>query len=113
MLDFDSYKVSMEYPSQPVKPSLDVRNMTPNKCRKLGEDLEMYEAKMVEWKKNVSLWRQAQRDMEAQFKADVLEENGLTGHPKADKVFEMAWERGDKNFSDVAFYVADLAELVL
>ena len=50
----------------------------------------------------------------AEFKADVLEEVGLTGHPKADKVFEKAWEMcHSAGYSEVTNYMYDLADLVL
>lgn len=50
----------------------------------------------------------------AEFEADVLEEVGLTNHPKAGKVYAKAWEMGHASgYAEVAHYVFDLAEIVL
>lgn len=48
-----------------------------------------------------------------EFRAEVLEENGLTNHPKADKVMSMAWEDGHSSgYEEVANYVEKYADLV-
>lgn len=48
-----------------------------------------------------------------EFKADALEEVGLTGHPKADKCFNLAEEHGHSNgYADVMCYLVDFADLV-
>jgi hypothetical protein len=46
-----------------------------------------------------------------QFKIDALEEAGLTGHTKADQMWEIAWERGDGRYDDVMHQLDELAEL--
>ena len=49
----------------------------------------------------------------AQFKADLIEENGLAGHPKTDLCFNKAWEHGHANgYSDVVYYFEEFAELL-
>lgn len=66
----------------------------------LARQKELYEADM-------------QRRLD-EFKADALEKAGLTGHPKADKVYHKAWEMGHSSgLHEVAHYLMDLAELVL
>jgi hypothetical protein len=53
------------------------------------------------------------RQLEAQFKADALEEVGLTGHPKADAVYALAWDYGRASgFSEVMNCLRELADLV-
>jgi hypothetical protein len=61
--------------------------------------------------------RKAYREEESRlaevFKADALAEVGLTGHPKADKVYSLATEYGHSaGFSEVMNYLPDLADLV-
>lgn len=46
-----------------------------------------------------------------QFKADLADELGLTGHPKWDKLFSMAWDMGH-GYQEVCDYASDLAELL-
>lgn len=54
------------------------------------------------------------RRLEDQFKVDLLADLGLTGHPKADKVYALAWQRGHSSgYSEVYNEAIDLAELVL
>ena len=48
------------------------------------------------------------------FKADALAAVGLTGHPKADRIFEIAWGQEFGNgFAAIYDLLKDLAELVL
>lgn len=112
MTNFDKYRGTVEYPTRPSKPTLDVRNATPDKALKFAEELKQYEIDRAGWDKKVNLWRQDQRNMEALFKDDVIRENDLLGHPKADKIFAFAWEHGDKDLRQVCDLMAELAELV-
>lgn len=48
------------------------------------------------------------------FKHDSLTETGLINHPKAEKAFAMAWERGHANgLYEVWYELRELAELLL
>ena len=48
------------------------------------------------------------------FKADLIEEYGMTGHPRANRAFDIAWERGHSSgYSEVAIYFGELAELLV
>lgn len=49
----------------------------------------------------------------AEFKADVLAELGISGHPKADKLYAMAWDRGhSEGYSAVFDRAEELSELI-
>ena len=49
----------------------------------------------------------------SRFKEDALEDVGLTGHPKAEEVWCLAWQYGHAGgFNDVYNYLGELAELV-
>lgn len=52
--------------------------------------------------------------LDAEFKADLLEDNGVTGHPKADLAFSMAMQRyhGYGNRQDAADYFEELVQLI-
>jgi hypothetical protein len=48
------------------------------------------------------------------FHDDALAEAGLTGHPKAEKAFELAWSLGHAyGYSEVMGYLYQIAEVVL
>jgi len=49
----------------------------------------------------------------AKFKADALEEVGLTDHPKADRIWDKAWdERADEGIWEVFDELEELADLI-
>jgi hypothetical protein len=61
----------------------------------------------------IGAYREEESRLTEQFKADALAEVGLTGHPKADKVYHLAWEYGHSaGLSEVMNYLPELAELV-
>ena len=48
------------------------------------------------------------------FKVDALEETKLTKHPKAEKAYQIAWDRGHASgYYEVFMYLEELAELLL
>jgi len=54
-----------------------------------------------------------QREIDAAFKADLLAEHRLTGHPKADLAYRMAEEEGhSEGLEMVAQIFSELAELM-
>lgn len=66
------------------------------------------------YKADREAYRTRQRELDAFFKADALAEAGLTNHPKADKAWAMAWDRGHASgYQDVMSELEDLAELLL
>jgi hypothetical protein len=55
----------------------------------------------------------ARNKLEAEFKADLFDEHGVTGHPKANRAFDIAWDHGHSSgYSEVANYFDDLADLL-
>jgi hypothetical protein len=53
------------------------------------------------------------RRLKALFKSDLEAEHGLAGHPKADLLFDIAWEHGHANgYYDVEIHYSELAELL-
>jgi hypothetical protein len=58
-------------------------------------------------------WTRARNLLEAEFKADLFDEHGVTGHPKANRAFDLAWDRGHSaGYQEVANYFDDLADLL-
>jgi hypothetical protein len=54
-----------------------------------------------------------QTALELEFKADLFDEHGVTGHPKAQRAFDIAWDYGHSSgYSEVANYFDDLADLL-
>lgn len=54
-----------------------------------------------------------QQRLNDEFYADLLEEHGVTGHPKAQKAYNLAYEYGHSaGYQEVALHFADLVELI-
>lgn len=48
-----------------------------------------------------------------EFRDWLFEEFGVTGNPKAQKVFDLAWDYGHENgFSGIYFFFADIVVLI-
>jgi hypothetical protein len=78
------------------------------------EAFKAYDAALVDYHAAREAYNRERGEIYDAFKADVLAELGLTGHPKADKVFDMAWDNGyDDGYADVLSFAEDYAELVL
>lgn len=57
--------------------------------------------------------RQDQNRLNGVFQADLEAEHGVTGHPKAGKLYSIAWEDGHSGgHSEVANVYAKLVELI-
>ena len=53
------------------------------------------------------------RRLEKEFKAALEDDNGMTGHPKADILFSKAWDHGHANgYAEVITCYDDLIDLV-
>ena len=59
------------------------------------------------------LYYQKEAECKEMFKKDALEDLGLSNHPKADKLFDIAWERGHASgYQSVWSVMIDLAPLL-
>lgn len=105
--NIDSGRYQNAIPYSVEKPIIDRDNLTGKQAREAEEA----------WRAA----RNAQRDLhyaedrrlEALFKADLEEEYGLAGHPKADKLYSIAYERGHSGgYREIAECYSQMAELL-
>lgn len=122
-MDYEKYKNKLEYPSSPKKPylvrlsnypsSTEVKEYTV-KTEEYSQALKVYETAMVEFRKLRNAYGEESARLDEEFKKDALEEAGITGNPKADKAYSLAWDRGHScGYSEVFNELLDLAELLL
>jgi flagellar biosynthesis/type III secretory pathway protein FliH len=53
-----------------------------------------------------------QEKLKNEFREDLIAEYHMTNHPKANKIFDKAWELGhSKGYEEVEYYFQDLTEL--
>jgi len=112
-MNFDKYKNPIPCPTRPSRPVMR-KNSTSYDYRNFADELERYEKQDEIFQKQFADYMEKERDILTQFKEDVLQENGLKGHPNAEKVWSKAWENGQYDgLVDVAYWVHELAEVVL
>ena len=65
------------------------------------------------WKETRAAYHADQGRLDAEFKRDLFAYYGVTGHPKAERAFEIAWGHGHSaGYSEVDIYFSELAELL-
>ena len=65
------------------------------------------------FQKAASEYREEENKIYCQFKKDLLEEIGIANHPKAEQLFNMAWDRGHSNgYTEVLIEAEELSELL-
>lgn len=105
--NIDAGKYENKVPFSIDRIPVDEETMTVKQAR------EHEEAERGRDKAQRRLWSDAQRAMTEQFRADLEQEHGLSGHPKADRLWSLAWEHGHSNgFSEVVLHYEEFAELV-
>lgn len=61
----------------------------------------------------LEVYRNRQHEIKEKFHADLAAEHGLTGHPKEQKLFDLAWSHGHSyGLAKVASYYEEFAELL-
>src|SRR5476651_581867 len=61
----------------------------------------------------VTIYQTRQNELEAEFKADLFEEFGVTGNAKADQLYSVCWMRNHSGgFSDVLSIFSDFVDLI-
>lgn len=89
--------------------SFDVKNNIPDKDKFIIETVFDKEG----YTEYTNKYMSCLNEKEAQFKADLLEEAGITDHPKADMLFNKAWEQGHSSgYSEVYNCFYDLLDLI-
>ncbi len=94
-------------PQQPIKTS-DMTNA------QYGEYLDAWERDVEVWKKQVTEYKKQTAYINNAFKNEVLTALGIASHPKAEKLWDMAWDKGHSHgFYQIASEAEELAELLL
>jgi hypothetical protein len=58
-------------------------------------------------------WVADQKECREAFKRDLLADLGIADHPKADRLFELAWDYGHASgYSEVYNYALELVDLL-
>ena len=102
-------------PSAPRAPSWHrkVNDVYPVESRAYAEALHAHESASQRYKAAEAERTRRQAELDAEFKRDVLAHIGISGHPKADLLYQMASQRGHgAGHHEVLSEADDLAELL-
>jgi hypothetical protein len=111
-MNYGDYMVTCDLPSKPSRP-LPPRDPTPEKARQWALDLERYNEEKLAYDVARVVYEEKVVCAKMKFKSDILKLYGLTDHPKADAIFNMAWEEGHSaGLATVDIWVAKLMDLV-
>lgn len=111
-MDVTKYKNTMEYPKKPSKPKLPV-NHTALDAKNHAESMTWWESEMEAYRENIGKYRSEEQRLLAKFKEDVLEYCGISNHPKAEKLYAIAWDKGHSaGLYEVYLEVDELSELI-
>lgn len=112
MKDISYYKNTVAYPTAPRKPTLKT-GPAASEARRYADLMDVYEADMIIYREALAVYNKRNAELHAEFKADLIENAGLTGHPKTELLFSKAWDHGHaQGYGSVEYWFNDLAELV-
>lgn len=66
----------------------------------------------VSYQAHLKHYREENIRLQQEFKHDLIKKYNMTGHPKADKLFDLAWDFGNSNLWDVEDYFSNLLKLI-
>jgi len=102
-------------PSRPHAPAWHrkVNDVYPVESKAYAEALHAHESASQRYKAAEAERTRRQAELDAEFKRDVLARIGLADHPKADALYQLAYQRGHSNgHHEVLSEAEDLAELL-
>jgi hypothetical protein len=112
-MNFDAYRNTMPYPDRPAKPVMP-KGDNAAEFRRYADEIENWNRLMEDYREASRQYDENTSKLEGDFKRDALEDVGLTGHPKADKAFQKAWEDGHSDgLYRVHAELEELADLLL
>ena len=114
MKDINYYRDAGKYPSQPIKPTIKSIGLASSaQLRSYADAIEAYEKEMENYEEELHAYQVRKNNLEEEFQKDLIEENDLTGHPKAALLYIKAWDHGHASgLDEVMYWFNDLAELL-
>lgn len=115
-MDFDLYKNKNPYPIKPKKPegwNRKISEVNESEIAGLTISLREYNAAMEKYYEEEREYREETSRLYQKFKDDLFKENGVTGNPKAQMAYDMAYDRGHSSgLEEVVYYFEELVELI-
>lgn len=113
MLDYAKYTNPCKYPTRLSIPRLASNTPTEAEINKYLSEVKEFDKAKVEYAKNLAAYQEAEAERIRQFKVDLFVAYGVTGHPKAERAFNLAWDFGHSGgLHEVELYFSTLAALI-
>ena len=113
MLDYAKYTNPCKYPTMLSIPRLVSNTPTEAEINKYLSEVKEFDKAKVEYAKNLAAYQEAEAERIRQFKVDLFVAYGVTGHPKAERAFNLAWDFGHSGgLHEVELYFSTLATLI-
>jgi len=113
MLDYAKYTNPCKYPTRLSIPQLVSNTPTEAEINKYLSEVKEFDKAKVEYAKNLAAYQEAEAERIRQFKVDLFVAYGVTGHPKAERAFNLAWDFGHSGgLHEVELYFSTLATLI-
>ena len=89
-----------------IKRQFDDEFQPPKKC------VEEYVLDEISYNAHLKHYHAENKRLQDEFRRDLIEHYGMTGHPKADKIFNKAWDMGcSLGYQAIQEYFEDFVEL--
>ena len=112
--DFIDQRDNLKLPREPTRPAPPRGGgATSAHYRHYAEELEKYESRMDTYRELQAKFADRCNEVDEAFKRAALADLGLTDHPKADKLWTLAWEYGHSaGYQEIWNYAQEFAELL-
>jgi hypothetical protein len=111
--DYETKLPCTRLPAPPAVFKKRALDLTQDEIKTFNDVKVQYDQEVAAARRARMAYDDDRRRLKEKFEQDLAAENGIAGHPRAAKVFELAWEHGHSaGFGDVANLYAEFAELV-
>lgn len=120
-MDFEKYKNRIQLPAKPYVAQgcqIDTRKMNCDEALSVidswREKVKLHYALLADYTHKRNAYDAEEARLHAQFKYDLIRELGIAKHPKAEILYQKAWEQGHSaGYEEVFNYANDLVDLLV
>lgn len=111
------YKPTMPLPARVEKPAIlrkRVDELSHDDMMEAVRAKAKYEADVASYTTAMEAYRKESGELEIKFQRDLEVENGVSGHPRAGLLYQLAYDRGHSSgMGEVALYYSEMADLIV
>ena len=111
-----SYENPFKYPTKPQTPAIlskKVGELTTDEITQIKHSLETFQLAKQKYEKDKADYLAAEKSQIIQFQKDLEEEFGLSGHPKAQMLFDISWRTGDRSLPNTYVAYSEISRLLI